>query len=147
MRAWFPVALAIAVIAIESTRYLGADETSGPIRAAYEFLFGSVSDAAWAEIHFYVRKTGHFVGYGLVGLSLLRAWWLTLPKFTFLPAALLALLVTAIIASSDEIHQTFLPNRTGAASDVLLDCAGAATQLLLAYLILRLLRPKMLARV
>ncbi len=144
VRAWFPVLLALAVITTESTKYFGADETSGPFRAVYQFLFGPVTNAAWTEIHHYIRKTGHFIGYGLVGLTQLRAWWLTLPRFSFYRNALLALLGTALIASSDEVHQTFLPNRTGMASDVLIDCTGALTQLLLVYLILRLFRPKTL---
>lgn len=144
VRAWFPVLLALAVIATESTKYFGADQTSGPLRAVYEALFGPVANAAWTEIHHYIRKTGHFIGYGIVGLTLLRAWWLTLPGFSFYRNALLALLGTALIASSDEIHQTFLPNRTGMASDVLIDCMGALTQLLLVYVILRLFRPKTL---
>ena len=29
------------------------------------------------------------------------------------------------MASADEYHQTFLPNRTGSPWDVLLDCCGA----------------------
>jgi VanZ family protein len=38
----------------------------------------------------------------------------------------MALAATFLIATADEIHQTFLPNRTGCFSDVLLDTAGAA---------------------
>ncbi len=147
MRAWLPVVVAIAVIGVESTKYLGADETSGPFRAMYQFLFGHVTDAAWLEIHFYIRKTGHFIGYGLVGLAWLRAWWLTFPRSTFLQDALLALLGTAVIASSDEFHQSFLPNRTGLPSDVLIDCLGATTLLLIVYAVLRIFRPRELARV
>jgi len=147
VRAWLPVALAIALIAIESTEYLGADHTTGPLRAIYQFLFGHVTDAGWEGIHFYIRKTGHFIGYGLVGLAWLRAWWLTFPRSTFLQDALLALLGTAVIASCDEFHQSFLPNRTGLPSDVLIDCLGATTLLLIVYAVLRIFRPKKLARV
>ena len=39
------------------------------------------------------------------------------------------LLGTALIASSDELHQAFLPDRTGMFSDVLLDCSGALVML------------------
>ena len=64
-------------------------------------------------IHHLIRKSGHFLGYGLIGLAWLRAWWMTLPHSRFLHDAVLALLGTALIASADEFHQTFLPNRTG----------------------------------
>jgi VanZ family protein len=146
VRVWLPVVLAIAVIATESTEYFGADQTSGPFRLVFEYLFGRVAPDRWDAIHHIIRKTGHFIGYGLVGLSWLRAWWMTLPESNFFQDALLALLGTAAVASADEIHQTFLPNRTGLASDVVIDCCGAIALQLLVYLFMRLFRPKELAR-
>ena len=56
-------------------------------------------------IHHFIRKSGHFIGYGFIGLAWLRAWWMTLPRFRFLADALLALLGTALMASCDEWHQ------------------------------------------
>jgi VanZ family protein len=146
VRAWLPVVLAIAVIVTESTEFFGADRTSGPLQLVFEYLFGKVSPGHWEAIHHIIRKTGHFIGYGLVGLSWLRAWWMTLPESNFLQDALLALLGTAAVASADEFHQTFLPNRTGLASDVVLDCCGAIALQLLVYLFMRLFRPKELVR-
>ena len=146
LRAWLPVVLAIAVIATESTEYFGADRTSHPFRLIYEALFGAVSNADWDNIHHLIRKSGHFIGYGLVGLSWLRAWWMTLPESKFWQDALLALLGTAVVASADEFNQTLLPNRTGLASDVVLDCCGAIVIQLLVYLIMRVFRPKQLVR-
>ena len=81
-----------------------------------------------------------------MGVLWLRAWWMTLPHASFLLDAVLALLGTALVASSDEFHQSFLPNRTGVPSDVLLDCCGAVVLLLLAYLFIRLRWPKRLAK-
>jgi VanZ family protein len=140
------VVLAIAVIVAESTEYFGADRTSHPLRMIFEYLFGPVGAARWDVLHHFIRKTGHFIGYGLVGLSWLRAWWMTLPESNFLQDALLALLGTVAVASADEFHQTFLPNRTGLASDVVLDCTGAIALQLLVYLFMRVFRPKQLAR-
>jgi VanZ family protein len=146
IRAWLPVVAAIAVIAIESTDWFGADHTSGPLRWIWEHLFGAVDDGRWAEIHHVLRKTGHFLGYGTMGLLWLRAWWMTLPRSSFLMDATLALIGTALVASTDEFHQSFLPNRTGMPSDVLLDCAGAFTLQLVLYVFIRVFRPKRLAR-
>ena len=81
-----------------------------------------------------------------MGLLWLRAWWMSLPRAGFLLDASLALLGTAIVASADEFHQSFLPNRTGVPSDVLLDCCGAIVLQLLAYLYLRIRAPRRLAR-
>jgi VanZ family protein len=146
IRTWLPVVLGIIVIAIESTEWMGADNTSSPLRWLYEHLFRAVSDDRWEMIHHYIRKTGHFTGYGLIGLAWLRAWWMTLPHSRFLPDAGLAMAGTALIASLDEFHQSFLPNRTASPWDVALDCAGALTLQLFIYIFMRTWRPKTLQR-
>jgi VanZ family protein len=143
---WLPVAIGIGIIAIESTAWLGANHTSHPLRVLWEALFGPVSNPQWNLIHGAIRKSGHFFGYGFIGLAWLRAWWMTLPHSHFPEDAFLALLGTSLIASLDEYHQTFLPNRTGSIWDVLLDCCGALTLQLIVYLYLRIFRPKQLAR-
>jgi VanZ family protein len=143
---WSPVVLGIAIIVLESTEWFGADHTSGPLRRVYEAVFGHTSDARWNIIHHYIRKSGHFLGYGFIGLAWLRAWWFTLPHSRFLQDALLALLGTGFIASCDEWHQTFLPNRTGTPWDVLLDCTGAIILQMIVYLFMRIFKPKRLAR-
>ena len=143
---WLPVALGIAVIVLESTEWFGSDHTSHPLRRIFEYLFGHVSDDRWELIHHLIRKTGHFLGYGFIGLAWLRAWWFSLPHSRFIQDAFLALLGTALVASCDEWHQTFLPNRTGSPWDVLLDCTGAIVLQLLVYVFMRTFKPKRLAR-
>jgi VanZ family protein len=144
--AWLPVLLGISVIVIESTELFGSNHTSGPLRSMVEALFGRFTDARWEVVHHHIRKAGHFLGYGLIGLACLRAWWMTLPASKFLQDAFLALLGTAAIASCDEWHQSFLPNRTASPWDVLLDCSGALVLQLLVYAFMRIFRSKRLAR-
>ena len=146
VRAWLPVAIGVAVIATESTAYFGADRTSGPLRWIWEHIFGPLATPRWDIIHHYIRKTGHFVGYGTLGLLWLRAWWMTLPRASFMTQAMLSIFGTALVASGDEFHQSFLPNRTGLPSDVLIDCSGAIVMVFLLYFALRLISPKRLAR-
>jgi VanZ family protein len=144
--AWLPVAIGVGVIMLESTEWFGADHTSGPLRLIWEAIFGPVTNARWNVIHFMIRKSGHFFGYGFIGVAWLRAWWMTLPQSHFLEDTFLALIGTSLVASLDELHQTYLPNRTGSIWDVLLDCTGALTLQLIVYIYLRILRPKRLAR-
>jgi VanZ family protein len=134
------------VIALESTKWFGADHTSHPLRWLWECLFGAVTNVQWDVVHHAIRKCGHFFGYGLIGLAWLRAWWMTLPHSHFPEDAFLALLGTSLVASADEYHQSFLPNRTGSPWDVLIDCCGALTLQLMMYLVMRIFRPKRLAR-
>ena len=145
LSAWLPVAIGVGVIMVESTEWLGSDHTSGPLRWLFESIFGPVANVRWELLHHLIRKSGHFLGYGAMGLLWLRAWWLTLPHSRFLHDALLALLGTALVASFDEWHQSFLPNRTGSPWDVVLDCCGAIALELLVYVFMRVFRPKKLA--
>jgi VanZ family protein len=139
---WAPVALAITVICVESTNTFSAQNTSSWLRPVVQHLFGLMSDSTWDFFHHYLRKTGHFIGYGTVGFTFLRAWLHTLrrrgpatPLSWRLESSILAIFSTAIVASCDEFHQTFLPGRTGTPVDVLLDTAGAITLCLLVWMV------------
>ncbi len=48
-----------------------------PAAWIFQAIFGTVGDANWEIIHHLIRKSGHFIGYGLLGLAWLRAWWMT----------------------------------------------------------------------
>jgi VanZ family protein len=137
---WLPVFFFLVLLAVESSPALGSDHTSRPLHAALHALAGSSVDHNWTLLHHLVRKAGHFTGYGMLCMVLLRglrltsrsrkSWPLRVPELASLAA-------TFLIAGLDEWHQTFLPNRSGRFSDVLLDTAGAATLLLAGYLLER----------
>jgi VanZ family protein len=135
LMAWIAAILWLIVIAIESTALLSAGNTSRILYPLLHFLFGLdwVRFEVW---HFYIRKTGHVVGYAILSILLFRAWRATLPamssaKWT-LRWANIAILGTALVASLDEWHQHFIPSRTGRWQDVALDtCGGIAAQVLL----------------
>jgi VanZ family protein len=146
LSAWLPVAIGIGIIVMESTELMGSNHTSYPLRWLFEAIFGPISDTNWEMVHHLVRKCGHFFGYGALGLAWLRAWWMTLSRSHFLTDALLALLGTALVASWDEWHQSYLPNRSGSVWDVLLDCAGAIALILAAYILMRMMRLRRLSR-
>ena len=139
---WLPVAFAAAVISMESTNTFSSQNTSSWLRPIVERWLGQMNDSSWDLYHHYLRKTGHFVGYGGVCFTFLRAWLYTLEQRSWkslrlwrLQACLRAILSTAIIASCDEFHQTLIPSRTGSPVDVLLDTTGATTLCLLVWLI------------
>ncbi len=136
-RAWVPVAICILVIGVESTPFFGADRTSGPLRRLCELFHGPFTQPQWWRTHIIIRKWGHFTGYGILSLAWFRAIWMTWRTGQSCTerqwiAHGLALLGTLAVASSDEVHQLFLPNRTGSPWDVALDCCGGiAMQLLI----------------
>ena len=63
-RVWWPVVVALIVIAIESTNTFSSQNTSGWIRPVVERFFGHINDQLWAFIHHLMRKSGHFTGMG-----------------------------------------------------------------------------------
>jgi VanZ family protein len=139
LKAWIAAILWLIVIAIESTAWLSAINTSRLLYPIFHFLFG-MSREHFEPWNYILRKIGHVVGYGFLSYLLFRAWRETLPRVAQLGANLrwtlrwsaVAVLGTAIVASLDEWHQTFIPSRTGRWQDVVLDTsAGVATQVLI----------------
>lgn len=135
LKAWIAAVLWLIVIAIESTTYLSAHTTSRILYPLLHFFF-RINHVQFEHWHFYIRKGGHVFGYALLSFLLFRAWRETLPsvknaKWT-LRWATIAVLGTALVASLDEWHQSYIPSRTGTPRDVLLDtCAGIAAQILI----------------
>jgi VanZ family protein len=118
----------MVVIAIESTSYLSSANTSRWLYPILHFLFG-ISGARFAIWHHYLRKIGHFVGYFILSVLLFRSWRVTLPVSSpwAMRWASVGFLMSALIASLDEWHQTYLPSRTGTIRDVILDSIAALT--------------------
>jgi VanZ family protein len=132
LMAWIAAILWLIVIAIESTAMLSAANTSRFLYPLLHFLLG----LDWEHFdiwHFYIRKTGHVIGYATLSILLFRAWRATLPAMSNVKWmarwATIAILGTAVVATLDEWHQSFIPSRTGRWQDVVLDtCAGVAAQ-------------------
>jgi len=80
------------------------------------------------------------VGYFTLSFFLFRAWRETLrlpwaPRWALRWAAI-AFFMSALVASLDEWHQTYIPSRTGAIKDVMLDSFAALTAQVLIFLYL-----------
>ena len=70
-----------------------------------------------------LKKTCHFVLYAV--LAVLWMWALTSEGWSRGRRARVALLICALYAVSDEVHQMFVPGRGPRVTDVLIDIAGA----------------------
>jgi VanZ family protein len=75
-------------------------------------------------INLMARKAGHVVGYALLGLAFLRA--LVPQGRAPLRAAVIAVALATGYGATDEFHQSFVPGRGPAFSDVLIDLVGAS---------------------
>ncbi len=80
-----------------------------------------------------LRKCAHFTEFCLLGTLLCWMWAMWQEKN--LPVFLSALGCGALAAAIDEGIQRFVPERYGCIQDVLLDCSGVATGVLLLLLV------------
>ncbi|HEX3102803.1 MAG TPA: VanZ family protein [Terriglobales bacterium] len=139
LKVWLPSAIWLAVIVVESTNLGSSEHTSRILYPIFHYLFG-MGPQRFAVVHVILRKTGHFVGYATLSLLLFRSWRATFPRLSTrwcLQWATLAFVGTALVAALDELHQTFLPSRTGRFEDVVLDSTAALIAQIVAFAILR----------
>ena len=90
------------------------------------------SNAVFNTATFIIRKLAHFSEYALLGI-LAFINLAMVKKLGY--RGLFAAVFSCIYASSDEIHQLFVPGRAGQVGDVLIDTSGAVAGILLAILI------------
>jgi VanZ like family len=138
-RAWWPAAVWIGLISIESTDMFSSKNTGSMLYALLTRIFGPINLYDFLIFHFYLRKTGHVIGYGMLALLLLRGWRATLgySRDLLMRASVLSWIGTAFVASMDEWHQSFIPSRTGTVHDVILDSIAGFVFLLIANAWLR----------
>ena len=131
---WLPALAWAALITVFSTGIFSAEHTGRILRLLLEWLLGAIPEPRFDFIHFLVRKAAHLTVYAALSALCFRAR--RGPRSGWQPNwALLALLVSMLVALGDEFHQSFVPSRTGTPWDVLLDSFGA----LLAQLVIALL--------
>ena len=101
--------------------------SDGIIISTCEFVLGRQLSEKEKEIYLekyvvYVRKTAHFTLYFLLGLTYISL----LKEFNLNDKKLLiyTIIFVFIYACSDEIHQLFVPGRSGEILDVLIDTTG-----------------------
>lgn len=140
-RQWIPALIWIGVICVESTDLLSAEHTGSWLYAVLMHVFGQINVEMLIALNHYLRKLGHIIGYALLSWFLFRAWRGTLPSpvgqlWTF-AWAWLAFWMTAVVASLDEFHQSYIPSRTGNIRDVVLDSTAALGMQIFLFLVLR----------
>ena len=138
LRYWLPVLIWLGVMFVGSTGLLSAEQTSRFLVPFLRWLKPDIATETLAQIHFYVRKLGHIFEYALLAMLLWRAMRggtnLRI-RMSFVFAAVW--LTCGVFAVSDEFHQSFMPSRTAASSDVLIDICGATIGLVICLMISR----------
>ena len=131
-KAWVPVVLSIMFVCFTSTTLMSGYHTQIALTDVWKAVLGPWHLGEIGSANLIFRKVGHFIGYGLIGLLFRRGWYTTIRSrvlamsgSVMLLMASLAVLSTFVLASLDEWHQCYLPQRVGSFHDVLLDTGGA----------------------
>jgi VanZ family protein len=120
---WLPVVLWAALISLLSTDSFAGARTDEILRPLIRWVAPAASDETIALVHAAVRKLAHFGEYAVLGALVLRA--LAGGARPEARAVVWSAAACAAYAVLDELHQTWVPSRTGAVLDVAIDAAGA----------------------
>ena len=90
------------------------------------------------QIEKIVRKIAHFTIYTLVGF-LLMSLMITY-KMKEMNQIGMSLIIGLVYASSDEIHQAFIPGRSAQLTDVILDTIGVLAGIFISILLVEIFR-------
>ena len=132
------------MVLLASFDLFSARNTGSLLEAIVRTVFGAMNPQTFATLHFLVRKSAHFTEYGILSLLWFRAWRGTRIGFAWQWAGL-GVVIAMATAITDEVHQSFVPSRTGSAWDVLLDVTGALFAQLLLWIVIRVRRERPVA--
>ncbi|MBH1940303.1 VanZ family protein [Mobilitalea sibirica] len=96
-------------------------------------LEGDIRLEKLGTIEHFIRKGAHFTEYMLLAITIAFPLWKR--KNRGYRLILFTIFFTAMYAASDEIHQLFVPGRSGEISDVIIDTAGATVGACLYYIV------------
>ncbi len=132
-RRWLPALAWAGLISFFSTGWFTGDRTGAILLPLLAAIFPHARPEELHAWHMLIRKLAHFTEYLVLSVFLYQALH-DGPRWRF-RTALAALAVAAAYSAADELHQTFVMGRSGAAGDSLVDITGAAAgQLLVAAL-------------
>jgi VanZ family protein len=135
---WIPPVAWIALVLLASGDSLSAKHTGDVLRALFLWIFGQVNELTFGLVHFLIRKSAHFTAYAILSALWFRALRVRLNGLWQVRWALIGLVISLSVAVLDELHQSFVPSRTGRPHDVLLDFSGALfAQLVIWYALWR----------
>jgi VanZ family protein len=126
-----PLIFWAALIFIGSTDILSASHTASPLRRFLLWMFPHTTEQTLSTLQLLLRKAGHVTEYAILA-------WLAARSFTTSSRELLrsrwfwlSLLFVIAYSLSDELHQSFVPSRTGSIYDSLIDSLGGLAMLAL----------------
>lgn len=133
LRYWWPALIWAVAISVFSTGAFTADNTGHFILPILRFFLPQAAPETLAFLHHIIRKCGHLTEYFILSMLILRGIRAG-EKGLYLRWVLVTILIIACYAALDEYHQSFVPGRTAAVGDVLIDTTGGIAAQIVASL-------------
>ncbi|HEY0703703.1 MAG TPA: VanZ family protein [Candidatus Acidoferrales bacterium] len=137
LKRWWPALIWAVAISGFSTKGFSSEHTSRIIIPFLHWLLPSASHQTLEIIHHIIRKCAHFTEYFILSLLILRGVRAG-EKGWHLRWALVTVLIIFAYAGLDEFHQSFVPGRQAAFTDVLIDTSGGIAAQIIASLVVLL---------
>ncbi len=142
-RLWLIVVLAWSVVIfILSTRAFGLVWSNNVLWKMLTHLGLSVSNRTLLDISLFIRKLAHVGEYAVLAALLYRLVRVDAEKGWHPRSAFISVLLGALYAASDELHQFFVPGRQASVYDWLLDVSGVGLGMSATYVLIRLFAGK-----
>jgi VanZ family protein len=133
LKYWLPPLLWAGLVSIFSGDGFSSANTSPLFLPLFEWLLPHATPERIQSFHYLIRKLGHFTEFFVLAMLLYRAlrgghgmlWQWRVASWT--------LSLVLLYAVADEVHQRFVPSRSGAWSDSLLDFFGGCCAVALLY--------------
>lgn len=107
-----------------------SDENSKFVIYVFNLLGLDLNSSLGSLANFVVRKCAHFTEYFILYMLIYNAMK---ESFNFKKALLFSIIGVFLYASSDEFHQSFVPDRGPSFRDVMIDTSGGLLALIIVY--------------
>lgn len=124
-----PLAAWLGFIWVASTGEFSAGNTSLIVRPLVLWIYPNATEAELASIHFLTRKAAHFCEYAVLAFLARRAFITSGSEWVRRHWFQLGLALVVVNSLLDELHQAFVPSRTGSIYDSAIDVLGGLTVL------------------
>lgn len=145
LKYWWPALLWAVIVSSFSTGVFTSDNTGHFIIPLLRYFLPHAPIETLELLHHIIRKCGHLTEYFILSMLILRGIR-SGEKGMRLRWALVTILIVAGYAALDEYHQSFVPGRTAALGDVLIDTTGGAAALIVVSLVAHFRKDRELMR-
>ena len=134
---WLIVVLVMGVIFLSSHEPAAASRQDSLFitEKVMEFLHSTFPNLYMdgESLHHIIRKSAHFIIYMILGICTFAACMQNRKAVSY--NVILTMVICVLYAISDEIHQLFIPGRSGEVGDVFIDGFGALIGVVIALAI------------